>query len=300
VKDKFTSLGIVVTRDLDQLLKANWDMKIYQLKQNIDFWKTLPISLVGRINAIKMVVLPRFLYLFQCLPNFIPQSYFKKLDSIVTPFLWDNKAARISKKHLCKYKIEGGFGLPHFKLYYWAANLNIVSFWRESSPAMRQKDMPSWLLIEQASCQRSSLPALVNSPSYVKKSTYDSNPVICHTLRIWKQIRYFLNIPTVYIDSPICLNHAFHPALDDVVFSQWREKGLTTIGNLYIDGQLASFQQLQGKFNMPTTHFFRYLQIRNFVRTHIPQYGMKPNSPTLDSLILVNPHSKGSVSRLTV
>lgn len=84
VMDKFTSLGIVVTRDLDQLLKANWDMKIYQLKQNIDFWKTLPISLVGRINTIKMVVLPRFLYLFQCLPNFIPQSYFKKLDSIVT------------------------------------------------------------------------------------------------------------------------------------------------------------------------------------------------------------------------
>ena len=73
VMDKFKSLGIVVTRDLDQLLKVNWDMKIYQLKQNIDFWKTLPISLVGRINAIKMVVLPRFLYLFQCLPKFIPQ-----------------------------------------------------------------------------------------------------------------------------------------------------------------------------------------------------------------------------------
>lgn len=64
----------------------------------------------------------------------------------------------------------------------------------------------------------------------MKKSTYDSNPVICHTLRIWKQMRYFLNIPTVYIDSPICLNHAFQPTLDDVVFSQWREKGLTTIG----------------------------------------------------------------------
>ena len=64
VMDKFTSLGIVVTRDLDQLFKANWDMKIYQLKQNIDFWKTLPFSLVGRINAIKMAVLPRFLYLF--------------------------------------------------------------------------------------------------------------------------------------------------------------------------------------------------------------------------------------------
>jgi hypothetical protein len=49
---------------------------------------------------------------------------------------------------------------------------------------------------------------------------------------------------------------------------------------------------------MPTTHFFRYLQIRNCLRTQIPQYGSKPNSPTLDSLILIEPHSKGSVSRL--
>ena len=64
-EDRFTYLGVTVTRKPERLLEENWKLKITQLKQNIDFWKTLPLSLVGRVNEVKMVVLPRFTYLFQ-------------------------------------------------------------------------------------------------------------------------------------------------------------------------------------------------------------------------------------------
>lgn len=60
VLDKFKSLGIVVTSNLGQLLENNWNKKMKQLEKNIDFRNTLPISMFGRINAIKMVALPRF------------------------------------------------------------------------------------------------------------------------------------------------------------------------------------------------------------------------------------------------
>ena len=110
----FTYLGIIVTKNPNDLLKTNWQKRIDKLKQNIDFWKSLPISLVGRINA--MVALPQFLFLFQGIPFYIPQSYFKQLDSIIIPFIWSYKTVRIAKQHLCKPKMEGGFGLPLFKL----------------------------------------------------------------------------------------------------------------------------------------------------------------------------------------
>lgn len=51
--DKFTSLGIIVTRKLGQLLELNWDKKMKQLVKNIEFWNTSPISMLVRINAIK-------------------------------------------------------------------------------------------------------------------------------------------------------------------------------------------------------------------------------------------------------
>ncbi len=94
------------------------------------------MSMVGKINAVKMMVLPRFLYLFQIIPAFIPQKYFKNLDSIITTFIWGGKQPRISRKHLSKTRSEGGFGLPQFKLYYLAAHLNIFFILERLSPKL--------------------------------------------------------------------------------------------------------------------------------------------------------------------
>lgn len=88
-----------MTKDPEDILQKNWYNKIEQLKQSIHFWKTLPISLVGKIDAIKMIALPRFLHLFQSLPCYIAQYYFKQLDSIIVPFIWNYKVIRISKKN---------------------------------------------------------------------------------------------------------------------------------------------------------------------------------------------------------
>lgn len=298
--DKFKSLGIIVTRDKQKLLSSNWESKLQQFKQNIQFWNTLPISMVGRINAIKMVVLPRFLYIFQNLPVFIPLYFFKKLDSIISSFIWNNKLPRISKRHLEKPKPEGGFSLPHFKFYYWAANLNVLLHWRSALPGTHsnQEDAPSWLQMEVLSCGPTSLPALLNNPPKVKIPSYIKSPIIIQSLKVWKQIQHFLDLPKVYLDSPICHNHAFTPALMDPVFSKWRTNNILCIQDLYSQGCLVSFQHLQQVFDLPASHFFRFLQIRNFIRTHIPQYEQKPQHTTLDSIIRLTPGNRGTVSIL--
>ena len=122
VKDHFTYLGLKIPCNSKHLCKLNSADMILKLKNNIEKWRTLPLSMVGRINAIKMVALPRFLYLFQNLPIFLTSAFFKKLDSIVFPLIWGYKAHHISKAHLQKPTEEGGFGLPAFNIYYWAAN----------------------------------------------------------------------------------------------------------------------------------------------------------------------------------
>lgn len=223
-KDRFMYLGVYVSRKPGLLLEENWNLKMNQLKKNIEFWKTLPLSLVGRINAIKMVVLPRFLYIFQSIPSCIPQAYFRKLDSVVIPFLWQNKVARINKKHLCKSKQEGGFGLPDFKCFYWAAHLNILVFWRSSNLTEDTANPPpAWLSLEQAECEGTSLLALLNSPIKINKSLYKGNFLIHNSIKIWNQIKSHLKAPNMYSDTPICNNHAFKPSAGDPVFVPWRE-----------------------------------------------------------------------------
>ena len=298
VLDKFKSLGIIVTSKFNQLLKLNWADKLNQLKSNIEFWKTLPISMAGRINAIKMVTLPRFLYIFQSLPVNIPQYYFKNLDSVITSFIWFGKTPRIRLAHLLKRKDEGGFGLPHFRLYYFAAHWNFIAHWYDCYFGCNTEHMPSWLRLEHLSCVNSSLPALLNAPVKFKKETYSCNPVIQSSLRVWSQLLTFIKAPKLYLHAPICGNHAFKPGLTDSAFRIWRDKGIDSLDNLYINDQFVSFQQLRDSFQLPPSHFFRFLQIRDFFRSHLNSFELKTRHPVMDCLMDILPFSKGAVSQV--
>ncbi len=73
-----------------------------------------------------MNILPKLLYLFECLPFFLPNSFFKKIDGLIMPFVWNGKVPRIGKQLLQRPRLNGGLALPHFRSYYWAAILRII------------------------------------------------------------------------------------------------------------------------------------------------------------------------------
>ena len=87
----FMYLGINITKNSKLFFKLNFSDLIGKLKIMIDRWKLLPFSLIGRVNIVKMVVLPKFMYLFQNIPIYLTTSFFKMLDSIIVPFIWADK-----------------------------------------------------------------------------------------------------------------------------------------------------------------------------------------------------------------
>uniref|UniRef100_A0A8D0AP61 Reverse transcriptase domain-containing protein n=1 Tax=Sander lucioperca TaxID=283035 RepID=A0A8D0AP61_SANLU len=161
-EDKIKYLGVVIPKNPTLLYKLNYLNLLEKLKSNIETWRLLPLSMIGRVNAIKMVALPRFLYLFQNLPIFLPKAFFKQLDSIILPFVWGFKAHRISKKHITKPKSAGGLSLPVLRHYYWAANARALMYWQDAYPGNITASTPPWLAIEQ-DISKSSLPALLFS-----------------------------------------------------------------------------------------------------------------------------------------
>lgn len=93
----FKYLGIWITHNFKHLYRANFLPLVDSLKNDLDRWNLLPLSLGGRINTIKMNVLPRFLYLFQCVPIFLSKSFFLLIDKMLSSFIWDRKSARMRK-----------------------------------------------------------------------------------------------------------------------------------------------------------------------------------------------------------
>lgn len=66
--------------------------------------------------------------------------------------------------------------------------------------------------------------------------------------------------------DPIWGNKDFDPGKNYHCFKQWALKGIQKIGDLFKGGTLMPFIKLRDEFGIPTTNFFKYLQVCNYIR----------------------------------
>lgn len=277
-KSGFKYLGIHITRAFSDLYENNFKPLLLKLEADFKRWSGLYLSLPGRVSCIKMNVLPRFLYLFQCLPVFLSKSFFQSLNKLISSFLWANKNARIRREFLERPRDKGGMALPNMRNYYWASNIQKVIYWY-------QNPQPDWCKIEANSCTSTSLPALVTVGLPLSPSKFTSSPVVSATLRIWTQFRQHFKLKEFSTYSPICNNHLFPAARIDHTFTVWRRNGLSACHRFYIDGIFANFNDLSAKFNLQKSDLFRYFQVRHFIQSQSPTFPDFPADSGLEKLL---------------
>lgn len=175
----FRYLGVIITPHVSQLYDANYVKLTGEIKKDMERWEILPMTLIGRVETIRMNILPRLLFLFQSLPIMVPGSTFKMLDKSIAKFLWQNKKARIKYKTLISPKGKGGLNLPNLKNYYWAAQLRALILW------MTKDRDTIWVDMEQSACPNVSLESLPFLPRVMQKKLKIKNDWAIETMRIW-------------------------------------------------------------------------------------------------------------------
>ena len=103
---KIKYLGINLTKEVKDPYSENYTTLKEEIKEDTDEWEHIPGSWIGRINIIKIAILPKAMYRFNTTPIKVPMAYFTDIEQTLQKYLFifrekRREGEREGEKHRC-------------------------------------------------------------------------------------------------------------------------------------------------------------------------------------------------------
>lgn len=290
VVSEFRYLGIVIRPKPQDYIDTNLSPLMAKISTKIDAWCRLPLSVIGRSNLVKMIVMPQLLYILHNAPIWIPACYFHKIHRMFRELIWRKKVARIRLETLQRSKCAGGLAIPNAWLYFIASQMQHFAGWgRGGCLGVVGRIFSQWSG-RQVPCHD-----LETGGTQINKRRY---PTLALMYKVWDRGKTILALTGLSKYTPLWDNPVL-PELQKLVgFDNWTHLGISVLPQVQRDGSFKSFEGLRADFPLPHASFYQFLQLRHAynAQAQLTDLTIQPHC-TLDFLLMAT-NTKGLISEL--
>ena len=239
--DAVNILGVWVGTNIEEVMDKNYNKNIEKSKATLLRWKNRSMSLLGKVLIINSLIMSLFVYKMMVLPK-MKNSLIKQLYLEIEKFIWNGAKPKVNTTMLCRAQEQGGVKL----INYTAKDKSLKLTWPQI--LLQEPKLKALVYENIGNPMGDNLWSCDINPSDVKDITSDEfwNEV----LSAWFELKQKIEKPNEVKERVIWWNSKIRMQGKTIIWRKCVSKGLLHITQLYNDGRLKSFIELNGKYGL--------------------------------------------------